>query len=62
MVSYLEEQVVAQKKLIEFLKSKYERDTGMKVALPTSLGHLLGDPSIQGGMAEIDEEEEKKQA
>ena len=30
--------------------------------MPTSLGHLLGDASIQGGQAAIDEEEEKKQA
>jgi len=30
--------------------------------MPTSLGHLLGDSSIQGGSTEIDEEEEKKHA
>ena len=30
--------------------------------MPTSLGHLLGDLSIQGGPTEINEEEEKKQA
>ena len=46
--------------MIEFLRSKYERDTGRILALPTSLGHLLGDPSIQGGIVEMDEEEEKK--
>ena len=27
--------------------------------LPTSLGHLLGDPSILGGPNEVDEEEKK---
>ena len=30
--------------------------------MPTSLGHLLGDSSIQGGQAIINEEEEKKRA
>ena len=32
------------------------------MALPTSLGHLLGDASIAGGLAEVDEEEEKKKS
>ena len=60
MASALEEQVKAQQKVIEFLRSKYEHDTGRNLALPTSLGHLLGDASIQGGLTEMDEEEEKK--
>ena len=62
MNSALEEQVETQKKVIEYLRSQYERDTGRNLALPTSLGHLLGDASIQGGPTEINEEEEKKQA
>jgi len=48
--------------VIEFLRSKYERDTGRNLALPTSLGHLLGDASIQGGLVEMDEQEEKKKS
>lgn len=48
--------------MIEYLRSKYERDTGRQLAMPTSLGHLLGDSSIQGGSTEINEEEEKKHA
>jgi len=32
------------------------------LALPTSLGHLLGDASIQGGLVEMDEDEEKKKS
>ena len=30
--------------------------------MPSSLGHMLGDLSISGGMTEIDIEEEKKEA
>ena len=44
------------------MRGRYEKDTGQVLALPTSLGHLLGDLSIQGGPTEINEEEEKKQA
>ena len=40
----------------------YEKDTGRKVSMPSNLGHLLGDPSIKGGLADINEEEEKKTA
>jgi len=30
--------------------------------MPTNLGYLLGDSSIQGGLADINEEEEKLRA
>ena len=62
MSNAMEETIETQKKVIEFLRSRYEKDTGLQLAMPTSLGHLLGDMSIRGGQAEIDEEEEKKQA
>lgn len=47
-MSVLQSKIEEQQKLIEFLTSKYEKDTGRKVALPTSLGELLGDQSILG--------------
>ena len=56
----MEEQIESQKKVIEYLRSRYQQDTGRQLAMPTSLGHLLGDSSIQGGQTPIDEEEEKK--
>ena len=62
MASAMEEQLEQQRQMIEYLRSKYEKDTGRRLNMPTSLGHLLNDPSIQGGQAEIDEEEEKKAA
>ena len=60
MASAMEEQIESQKKVIEYLRSRYQQDTGRQLAMPTSLGHLLGDSSIQGGQTPIDEEEEKK--
>ena len=62
MASAMEDEIESQKKVIEYLRSRYERDTGRQLAMPTSLGHLLGDASIQGGQAAINEEEEKKHA
>ena len=62
MASSLEAKLSEQQKVIEFLTSRYEKDTGRKLPLPTSLGHLLGDSSIMGMPKEDDEEEEKKQA
>lgn len=41
-ISTLEE----QRKLIEFLTSKYEKDTGRKIEIPSTLGQLLEDDSI----------------
>jgi len=60
-MSNLQSQVEEQRKLIEFLKSKYEKDTGLRVALPQTLGKLLGDDSILAeGAAEKSEEEKMK--
>lgn len=42
------------------MKSRYERDTGRKLPLPSSLGHLLGDPSLIGSAKIIKDEEETK--
>ena len=56
----LEAKLAEQQKVIEFLTSRYEKDTGRKLPLPTTLGHLLGDPSILGTTNEVEEEEEKK--
>ena len=56
MASSLEAKLAEQQKVIEFLTSRYEKDTGRKLPLPTSLGHLLGDPSILGGPKEVEEE------
>ncbi len=47
--------------MIEYLRSKYEKDTGMKVAMPQSLGTLLGDDSIVAEQKKEETEEEKKQ-
>lgn len=35
-----------QKKIIDFLASKYEKDTGRRIQLPSTIGVLLGDDSI----------------
>jgi len=40
--------VEEQEKLIKFLASKYQKDTGREIKLPASLGQLLNDPSIKG--------------
>ena len=55
----LEAELAEQQKVIEFLTSRYEKDTGRKLPLPTTLGHLLGDPSILGTANEVEEEEKK---
>ena len=46
MRSSLEDTIESQQKVIEFLRARYERDTGRELAMPISLGTLLGDPSI----------------
>jgi len=48
MSASLEVQLQEQKKLIDFLLSKYEKDTGSKLPVPMQLGQLLGDPSLLG--------------
>ena len=54
----VEAQLQEQKKIIAYLTSKYEKDTGRRLPLPTSLGQLLGDPSILGS-GTVHEEETK---
>jgi len=44
------------------LASKYEKDTGRKITLPSALSSLLGDPSIKGECAVIQREDEKYDA
>lgn len=43
-----------QEKIIKFLASKYERDTGRRIVLPNSLGDLLKDPSVKGEHALVE--------
>lgn len=50
MSSAIEAQLVEQQKIISYLTSKYEKDTGRRLAMPTQLGELLGDPSILGSI------------
>ena len=45
-MSALQKKLEEQKKIIEFLASKYEKDTGRRIELPSTIGQLLGDPSI----------------
>jgi len=47
-MSHLQQKLEEQKKIIDFLASKYEKDTGRKIQMPTTLGQLLGDDSIIG--------------
>jgi hypothetical protein len=61
-MSAFEKKIEEQESIIRFLKSRYERDTGRKLVLPSSLGHLLGDPSLIGQAKEIEDEEETKHA
>lgn len=56
-MSTLEKRLEEQEALIKFLTSRYERDTGRKLPLPSTLGHLLGDPSILGSAKPVDVDE-----
>lgn len=58
-MSALEKKLEEQENIIKFLKSRYERDTGRKLNLPSSLGNLLGDPSILGTAKPVEDEEFK---
>ena len=53
--------IAEQAKLIKFLQSRYEKDTGRKPVIPSSLGAFLGEKSIIGGPQIGDSEEEKKE-
>jgi hypothetical protein len=37
-MSHLQKKLDEQNKLIKFLASKYEKDTGRKISLPSTLG------------------------
>lgn len=57
----MEQQLEEQQKIIAFLTSKYEKDTGRRLPIPSQLGQLLGDPSIIGTRDKIqDPDEESK--
>lgn len=58
----MEAQLLEQQKIIYFLTSKYEKDTGRKLPIPSQLGELLGDPSIVGTRDKIEDLEKKKSA
>lgn len=58
----MEAQLKEQQKIIAFLTSKYEKDTGRRLPIPSQLGQLLGDPSIVGTRDKIEDEEDKKEA
>ena len=41
------------------MASKYEKDTGRKISLPSTLGQIMNDPSIMGNDPMIQEADEK---
>lgn len=55
----LEEQLREQQRIIKFLASKYEKDTGRAITLPTKLKDILGDPSIKGEDKMVERDDEK---
>ena len=55
----LEEKLKEQEKLIKFLASKYEKDTGRSIKLPSTLGKILEDPSVVGDNKLVQREDEK---
>ena len=58
-MSHLQKKLDEQNKLIKFLASKYEKDTGRKIALPSTLGQILQDPTVTGDNKLIQQEDEK---
>lgn len=58
-MSSLNAKVHEQEKLIKFLASQYQKDTGRAISLPGSLGDLLGDASILGDNKLIERENEE---
>jgi tetrahydromethanopterin S-methyltransferase subunit G len=45
-MSMLQKKLDEQRKIIEFLSSKYEKDTGKRIELPSTIGVLLGDDTL----------------
>jgi hypothetical protein len=58
-MSSLNARVKEQEKLIKFLASQYQKDTGRQINLPGGLGGLLGDASIVGDSKLIERENEE---
>lgn len=58
-MSHLQKKLDEQNKLIKFLASKYEKDTGRKIALPSTLGQILQDPTVIGDNKMIQQEDEQ---
>ena len=58
-MSSLEARLEEQEIIIKFLTSKYEKDTGRRLPLPSTLSHLLGDKSIMGNVKPLEDEEFK---
>ena len=58
-MSSLNAKVKEQEKLIKFLASQYQKDTGRAISLPGGLGQLLGDASIVGDNKLIDRDNEE---
>jgi hypothetical protein len=57
-MSHLSKTIEEQQRIIKFLASKYQKDTGRKITLPSSIGDILGDPSIKGDNKLVDMEDE----
>lgn len=55
----LQETIKEQQRIIKFLASKYLKDTGRSISLPSSIGQVLSDPSIKGDNKMIDLDDEK---
>ena len=58
-MSALQKKLEEQKKIIDFLASKYEKDTGRRIALPSTIGQLLGDESIVEEAVQAKKEEKR---
>ena len=58
-MSPLEAKLQEQEKIIKFPTSKYEKDTGRRLPLLSTLSHLLGDKSIMGNVKPLEDEEFK---
>jgi hypothetical protein len=56
-MSALQKKLEEQKKIIDFLASKYEKDTGRRIELPSTIGQLLGDESIMEEAVQAKKEE-----
>lgn len=60
-MSAMQKKLEEQRKIIEFLASKYEKDTGRRVELPTTIGQLLGDDSFIDDVAAHHQDDKPKE-